>query len=497
MHAGWKFVVLAAAITGAVLAGPAPSAAERAVLERISAQSMRGHVSFLASDLLQGRATPSPGLDIAAEYIASQFRRSGLEPASGGDYFQNASFFTFEPDTKDAVIELESGGKRIRADLDKTSVQTSRALSMVDAPVLKLAGDAETIDKLKPEDVKGKVVALVLNRGYAGAFRAYGAIRRLQPALLLVSGSAAPRGGRAPLVAADQRDRQVPIVGVREGQIADAIEHAQPGSADLKITIQVSAPEETALTLRNVAAVLRGSDPQLRDTYVLVTAHYDHMGVKPTGDGDRIFNGANDDASGTASLIEIANALASMDPKPKRSIVFIALFGEELGLLGSQYYGRHPLFPLAQTVADINLEHLGRTDSNDGAKIASASFTGFDYSTVPAIFEKAGEETGVTVYKDKKRSDPFFARSDNQALADIGIPAHTLCVAFEFPDYHGVGDEWQKLDYDNMAKIDRMVALGLMSIAGGASTPEWNEKEPKAKRYADAWRALHPAGAAQ
>ena len=284
------------------------------------------------------------------------------------------------------------------------------------------------------------------------------------------------------------------MIGIHEGDIAKTIEHLKAGPSDLTVTVNVAAPKEHAVMLRNVAGILRGSDPVLKDSYILLTAHYDHMGMKPDGEGDRIFNGANDDASGTASVIEIANALAAMDPRPKRSIVFIALFGEELGLLGSQYYGRHPLFPLVKTIGDINLEQIGRTDSSDGEKLASASFTGFDYSGLPALFEKAGKQVGVKVYKDDKRSDPFFARSDNQALADLGIPAHTICVAFEFPDYHGVGDEWQKLDYDNMAKVDRMVALGLVMLAGADAPPKWNESEAKAKKYVDAWRTLHAEG---
>ena len=127
------------------------------------------------------------------------------------------------------------------------------------------------------------------------------------------------------------------------------------------------------------------------------------------------------------------------------------------------------------------------------AKIASATFTGFGFSDIPASFKKAGEETGVTVYKDEKRSDPFFARSDNQALADLGVPAHTICVAFEFPDYHAVGDEWQKLDYSNMAKVDRMVALGLIHLANSTTTPQWTT-ESDTKRYTDAWKTRHAAG---
>jgi len=287
----------------------------------------------------------------------------------------------------------------------------------------------------------------------------------------------------------EQRDMS-PIIAIHNSDFESLIWPLASGTTNIKVTAHVNAPIERPVILRNVVGLLRGSDPVLKDTYTLVTAHYDHVGVKPDGDGDRIYNGANDDASGTASVIEIGSALASLHVRPRRSIVFMALFGEEAGLLGSNYYGRHPLFPLAKTIADVNLEQLGRTDSTEGPKIASASFTGFDFSDLPSIFERAGQKIGVKVYKDD-RSDEFFSRSDNQALADVGVPAHTLCVAFEFPDYHGVGDEWSKLDYENMAKVDRMVALGLLTIADSDAVPHWNAKDAKAAPYQKAWDHLH------
>ncbi len=120
-------------------------------------------------------------------------------------------------------------------------------------------------------------------------------------------------------------------------------------------------------------------------------------------------------------------------------MLFMAFFGEEEGGYGSAWYGRHPIVPLAKTVADINLEHMGRTDDEDGPKLNSATLTGFDFSDMPQEFVKAGELTGIKVYKDEKRSDAYFSRSDNQTLADNGIPAHTMCVAYDFSDYHGVG----------------------------------------------------------
>jgi Zn-dependent M28 family amino/carboxypeptidase len=255
------------------------------------------------------------------------------------------------------------------------------------------------------------------------------------------------------------------------------------------LTIRAAAPTSRAVEAKNVAGLIRGSDPQLKDTYVMATAHYDHIGMRGAGE-DRIANGANDDASGTAGVLEIAAAMAASPVKPKRSVLFVLFFGEESGLLGSRYYGRHPLAPLKQTIGNINLEQIGRTDATDGPQVRTASFTGFDFSTLPAIFAAAGEATGVKVYKDEKRSDAFLSRSDNQALADIGIPSHTMCVAFEYSDYHGVGDEWHKLDYENFEAVTRMVALGLSRLAGDAPPPKWNEANDKAKKYVEAARKL-------
>jgi hypothetical protein len=315
----------------------------RIVADHISASSLRGHVSFLASDLLEGRDTPSRGLDIAAEYIAAQFRRIGLEPAGDDGYFQTAPFNPDEPDS--------------------------------------------------------------------------------------------PR-------------------------------------------------------VRNVAGILRGSDPNLKNTYVMLTSHYDHIGVAPSGD-DRIFNGANDDASGTSSVLEVANGLAALHPRPKRSVIFVLFFGEEKGLRGSRYYTRHPLVPLESTVADLNLEQVGRTDALDGPQIGTASLTGFEMSDVTKFLVDAGQRVGVKVYKNDRTSDPYFTRSDNASLARAGVPAHTLCVAYEFPDYHAVGDEWQKLDYDNMAKVDQAVGVAVLRMASTLAPPKWNEQYAAAKPYIEAANKLH------
>ena len=236
--------------------------------------------------------------------------------------------------------------------------------------------------------------------------------------------------------------------------------------------------------------VLRGSDPALRDTYVLLTAHYDHLGMRPSGPGDRIYNGANDDGSGTVSVMEVARALAQLPKHPRRSIVFMTFFGEEEGLIGSAYYAHHPVFPLAKTVADLNLEQVGRTDSTEGPQISNASLTGFDYSDLTSFVASAGESTGIRVYKNPRGSDDYFAASDNFSLAEAGVPAETLCVAFDYSDYHAVGDEWQKIDYDNMAKVDRAVALAMFLMADSTQPVHWNENNPKTAPFVKEWKRL-------
>ena len=189
-------------------------------------------------------------------------------------------------------------------------------------------------------------------------------------------------------------------------------------------------------------------------------------------------------------MLALAEALARMPDRPKRSILFIAYFGEEKGLLGSRYYGAHPIFPLLQTVANFNLEQTGRTDDSDGPQVKRVSVTGFDYSNMTDWLVDAGRDTGVAFYKHQTNSDSFFGRSDNQSLADSGVPAHTLVVAFTFPDYHQPGDHWQKIDYNNMAVVTRAIGVGLVRLANSPKPVEWNTGNPKAANYVKAANAL-------
>jgi hypothetical protein len=475
MRSKWIFTCV---FTAALASAQIPAEVKPA-LDHISANDLKGNVSFLASDLLQGRATPSPGLDIAGEFVAARLRAAGLEPAGDDGYFQTAHMLQVEADMAGFKLEIGDGKDTIKVEPDAAATRTFAAIELKDVEAVKAGAP----------DRRGKVVFVpssdLRNPHLMQDLRTSGA------ALVVITGFRPRTGAR--LATPEDRTGSAPMVFVR----SDAVTKMVKNALSLKVTAHIAAPKEKPITLRNVSAILRGSDPQLKDEYILVTAHYDHIGVKPEGTGDRIYNGANDDASGTASMIEVAAALNGLERKPRRSIVFVAFFGEEEGLIGSKWYGRHPIVPLAKTVADINLEHMGRTDDPTGPKLNDATITGFDFSDMPQAFVKAGQLTGIKVYKDEKRSDPFFARSDNQALADSGIPAHTMCVAFEFPDYHAVGDEWPKINYENMAKVDRMVTLGVWMLAESSQRPVWNAANPQTKEYMEAAAKLHQSAAAK
>lgn len=220
---------------------------------------------------------------------------------------------------------------------------------------------------------------------------------------------------------------------------------------------------------RNVAAILKGSDPELQNEYVILSAHYDHMGHG--------FPGANDNASGTASVMEIAAALASREGRPKRSILFLAFAGEEAGLLGSNWYVDHPIVPLNDTVAEINLEQLGRTDEETGREVKAFALTGTSYSNLTALIEGAVNQTGVRIYQ-RKDNDAFFDRSDNWPFAGHGVVDTTIVVAFGYPDYHRPGDTARKIDFQNLAAVDRGIAAAVLELANSPHRPVWTRPRP-------------------
>lgn len=484
-----------------------------AAVNSITASDLKGDLSFLASDALAGRYTPSPGLEVAAEFIAAQFRAAGLEPGGDQDYFQLAKMVDRNMPKSGTEMKLYDGAQENivpAVGIQIANVDKAETLERCPVVVFRFR-DPDAIGGLS---LTGKtVIAPAQPQGDMNAQQRQESMRKSRAFDNAVSAAHAKlellvgtsrRRFQARLISEGESAGGVPIVVADSEELRKWLETPSGKGEKRTVSFDLPAPDDHRVTLKNVVGILRGSDPKLKDTCVLLTAHYDHIGTANTGsamspqppakDGkDQIYNGANDDGSGTVSVIEIAKALGRLKTRPKRSVVFVTFFGEERGDIGSGYYGRHPVFPIAKTVADVNLEQVGRTDSTVGKQISNASLTGFDYSDVTKFLQEAGRRIGVTIYLDKEGSDAYFERSDNAALAEQGVPAHTLCVAFDYPDYHGLGDEWQKIDYANMAKVDRAVALGLLDIANSARAPQWNVNNPKTRAYREAQAKTRPA----
>ncbi len=215
----------------------------------------------------------------------------------------------------------------------------------------------------------------------------------------------------------------------------------------------------------NVLGVLQGRD-DADGEYVLVDAHYDHVGIGPAVDGDSIYNGADDDASGVVAVLEIARQLAA-GPKPRRTILFATTTGEEVGLLGTRWYIAHPWRPLEQMVANLEIEMIGRPDSLAGGP-GRGWLTGYDRSTM-------GDELaaqGIPIVADPRPDQHFFERSDNIAFARLGIVAHTLSSFGLHTDYHRPSDDVSKVDADHMAKVINAAAQAVRLLADGPA-PTW------------------------
>ena len=216
----------------------------------------------------------------------------------------------------------------------------------------------------------------------------------------------------------------------------------------------------------NVLGVIRGSDPVLKNEYVLVDAHYDHLGIGRPVNGDSIYNGADDDASGVTAVLEIARQMLD-GPRPKRTVVFAAMIGEEVGLLGTNWYIAHPAIPLENMAANLEIEMIGRPDSLAGG-VGRAWLTGYERSTM-------GDElaaNGIPIVPDKRPEQHFFERSDNIAFAMRGIPAHTLSSYNMHADYHEPSDDITRIDFEHMAGVINAGARAVRLLTDGPA-PVW------------------------
>jgi Peptidase family M28 len=240
-----------------------------------------------------------------------------------------------------------------------------------------------------------------------------------------------------------------------------------PSFADLD-----TVPVERRRLAVNVVGILPGRRPAAdlpakADSTILVDAHYDHLGMGRPVNGDSIFNGADDDASGTVAVLEIARIMNDW-PAPGRTVVFLATTGEESGLVGTGWYLANPVRPLSAMAANLEIEMIGRPDTIATGR-GRGWLTGFERSTMGETFQRSG----LPIMADMRPSQSFFTRSDNIAFAQAGIPAHTLSSFNLHTDYHGVGDEVSKIDFGHMAALINTGARAVWVLTEGPA-PTWN-----------------------
>ena len=269
-----------------------------------------------------------------------------------------------------------------------------------------------------------------------------------------------------------------PVAIVGEDRLPEALAGALRSGRELPPGWSASLHGEAEVRREeamNVVGWLEGSDPELADEFVIFTAHMDHVGVGRPVSGDSIYNGADDDASGTAAVVELAQAFAATNPRPRRSMVFMTVSGEEKGLLGSRWYSEHPAFPLDRTVANLNIDMIGRNWADTVVAIGKAE------STLGPLVEEiaaARPELDLAIIDDPWPEERFYYRSDHFNFARNGVP-----ILFFFSgtheDYHRPSDEPEKIRYEKTARITRLIYYLGLEIGNAEGRPEW---DPEAYR---------------
>jgi hypothetical protein len=500
-----------------------------ALLLAITPHAIRAHVNFLASDAVEGREAGTRGYDVAAAYVAAQFEAMGAEPAGdGGTYLHQVRFRTFLLDPAKSSFVID--GKTFEHRKDVLIYTGLEPASEVDAPVV-FAGFGIVAPELGHDDyahidVRGKIVAMLAGapprfphsqRAYysSGTVKFANATERGAIGTLLIRTLDSERrfpwartiaGGESVGMRALDRNGQpmetFPQLrgGATLGPVAaqalfagepatlDAILAgaekgvAQPFALQKRVTIRAATAVGDA-TSPNVVAIVRGSE--LPNEHVVVTAHLDHLGITDRGE-DRIRNGALDNASGIAALIEIARSVAAMKPRPRRSIVFAAVTGEEKGMQGSMAFADRPSID-GTIVANVNMDMITML-----FPMKSVVILGLEHSTLAPLARAAAERNGFTIQDDPLPEEVRFIRSDQFSFVEKGIPAITYKGGFMSADpaidgekltrdwlrniYHSPADQSdQKLDYASGARWARTNLDLAIAIANAKERPRWNE----------------------
>jgi len=478
-----------------VAAAQAPKPLEAAA-ETITEQDVIRHIRVIADDSMLGRDTPSRGLDLTAQYVADRFKALGLTPGGeNGTWFQRYPITRRHIDAGQSVISLASGSETGRASFASAAryLQGTVPAGPVTGNVL-LVGGAIGPDQAAAA-VPGRVVLFLMDRARPSADQVLRAINLAgaKAVILLSDADSASFAGR---LVAQTRDRTamdigVPrplIVEVRESVMAAplAVAGVKPAAVraagrpivrdllSLGATIDVKEIVTSRQTAPNTIGILPGTDPKLRSEYVLFSAHMDHIGITP-GQPDSINNGADDDASGTTAVMELAEAFSRPDARPRRSLIFLTVSGEEKGLWGSRYFSEHPVVPLKDVVADINIDMIGRNWPDTIVAI------GKEHSDLGATLNRVNAahlELGMTAIDDRWPEERFYFRSDHYNFARKGVP-----ILFFFngvhEDYHRPSDSPDKIEPEKEARIIRLIFYLGEEIAGATERPKWKPESYK------------------
>jgi Zn-dependent M28 family amino/carboxypeptidase len=501
----------------------------------ISAQRIREHTRFLSSDLLEGRGVGQRGGQLATEYMATQLALAGARPAGdNGSYFQKVPLVGIETQPG-AMLSAAARGNSVDFawgdDFVGTSGLQTRDTSFEADAVFAghgIAAPEFKWDDFKDVDVTGKVLVVFTNeppsedpKFFDGrALTYYGrwtykyeeALRRGAKACLIVHTTPTASygwdvvrnswGREAPYVRLEPDAKALALQGwiTREageklfalaGKSLDDLlkvsERADFRPVDLGIKIRGHlASKVRDLDTRNVAAMFPGSDPKLKDEYVIYSAHWDHLGIGTPVNGDAIYNGAIDNATGCAILLELARAWGAAALRPKRSVLFLAVTAEEGGLKGSEYYGTHPLVPPAKTAIDLNYDAL-----YPWGRAANLVITGAERTSVHSLAQQIARRLGLAIAVDAQPEAGHYFRSDHFSFARVGIPAFSIGHATEFvgkPEgfgerayqeynskhYHQPSDEFQD-DWDFTA-LAQAAEFGLLlgkDIGNQDHLPDW------------------------
>ncbi len=507
--------------------------------ETISADQLRSYLSFIASDEMEGRDTPSRGLDTTAKFIAFNLGRWGFKPSGDdGTFFQKIALRREALDPSKSIAEINGQKYNIGEDFIPNAVAASLTGPMVFAGngwVIK----SKNLDPYQGVDVKDKIIVVVgsgqgFPRGitraelagrmgedwssptvYAQQHGAKGVLviadsqsvqnwealrqRIAQPARAFVekfTTTQTPPTTRpsillstkmaTALFAGEKFDAAALVTRVESGEQIPAFDL----SVGKTVAITVAVKSERPMT-QNVVAVWEGGDPLLKNEYVAMGAHYDHVGICAPGAADPICNGADDDGSGTTALLGMAEALSRAKQRPKRSVLFVWHCGEEKGLWGSRYFTEYPTIPLDKIVAQLNIDMIGRSKKEGDTNPRNKDLSGPDsiyvigstmMSTGLGALSDTVNKSFLNLTYDVKYDDPndtnrFFFRSDHYNYAKKGIP-----IIFFFDgvheDYHRPGDEPQKIDYNKMERVTRTIYMLLWEVAGLKERPKVDKPLP-------------------